>query len=142
MTLTGPILLVTLSVVATWQNDRNKESIHTVTLEETGCSPTRRIRCSYRFVEDSGGQPGKDKRRFSLLFYMGADRAEGEGDAISRLDRFFGIKREASSTPGVGVTDTVGYKQPVTLRRQGSRYEFSREDGEKIVVDIDKKTRP
>jgi len=142
MILTGPILLVTLSVSGTWQNDRNKESTYAVTLEETGCAPTRRIRCSYKFVEVSAGQNRKDKRHFSLLFYMGADRAQGKEDAISRLDRFFRIKREASSTPGVGSKDTVGYKQPVTLRRQGSRYEFSREDGEKIVVDIEKKTRP
>ncbi|HEU4387050.1 MAG TPA: hypothetical protein VFV34_04590 [Blastocatellia bacterium] len=142
MILTGTILLVTVSCLGTGQDDRNKESTYTVTLEETGCAPTRRIRCSYRFVEVSSGQNRKDKRHFSLLFYMGADQAEGKEDAISRLDRFFGIKREASSAPGAANTDTVGYKQPVTLRRQGSRYKFSREDGETIVVDIEKTTRP
>jgi len=79
----------------------------------------------------------------NILFYIGADLAEGKkDDAISRLDRLFKIKREASLTPGVANTGTVGYQKSVTLRIQGSKYEFSREDGQKIVVDIEKKSRP
>jgi hypothetical protein len=142
MIITGTILLVTLSLVGTWQRDRDSESTCAVTLEETGCAPTRRVRCSYRFVEVAGEQNRRDKRHFNLLFYLGADQAEGKEDAISRLDRFFRINREASSTPGLDSTDVVGYKEPVTLRIHGSKYEFSREGGDRIVVDIEKKTRP
>ena len=142
MNPTGTILVLALSLLPIWQNDQQKESTVTVTLEETGCEPTRRMRCSYHFVEVPGEKEGKDKRHFNILFYIGADQAEGKEDAISRVDRFFRIKREVSSTPGVANTGTVGHKKPVTLRIQGSKYEFSREDGQKIVVDIEKKTRP
>jgi len=142
MNLIRTILLLTLSVLSLWQNDQKKESPYTVTLEETGCASTRRMRCSYHFVEVFSKREGKDKRHFNILFYISADQSEGHEDAISRLDRFFTIKREVSSTPGVANTGTVGYKKPVTLRIQGTKYELSREDGQKIVVDIAKKTRP
>src|SRR5262245_24813045 len=99
--LIGTILLMTLSVPAVWQDDPKKEGAYTVTLEETECVSTRRMRCSYQFVEVSSEKDGKDKRRFNILFYMGADQSERNEDAISRLDRFFRVKREASSTPGV-----------------------------------------
>ena len=141
MNLVGTMLLFTLSLLHIWQNDQ-KEISYTVTLEETGCAPTRRMRCSYNFVEVSAEREGKDKRHFTIVFYMSADQTEGKEDAISRLDRLFNIKREVSSTPGVANTGRVGYKKPVALRIEGSKYEFSREDGEQVVVDIEKKTRP
>ena len=141
MNLVGTILLLTFSLLNIWQNDQ-KEISYTVTLEETGCAPTRRMRCSYNFMEVSAGREGKDKRHFNIMFYVSADQTEGKEDAISRLDRLFNIKREVSTTPGVANTGKVGYKKPVTLRIAGSKYEFSREDGEQIVVDIEKKTRP
>jgi hypothetical protein len=126
-----------------WQTDPQKEITYTVTLKETGCASTRRMRCSYHFVEVASEKEEKDQRHFNILFYIGADLAEGKkDDAISRLDRLFKIKREASLTPGVANTGTVGYQKSVTLRIQGSKYEFSREDGQKIVVDIEKKSRP
>jgi len=142
MNLIGTILLLNLSVLFVWQNDRQKESVYTVTLEETDCASTRRMRCSYHFMEASSERKGKDDGHFNILFYIGADQSKGNEDAISRLDRFFRIKREASSTPGLASTGTVGYKKSVRLRIQGSKYEFSREDGQKIVVDIEKKTKP
>jgi hypothetical protein len=140
MNLVGTILLLTLSVPHAWQN-RQKEVSFTVTLEETVCAPTRRLRCHYEFVEVSGDRQGKDKRHFNILFYLGADQSEEKEDAISRLDRLFNIKREVSP-PGLDSMGTIGYKKPVTLRIEGSKYEFSREDAQKIVVDIEKKTRP
>jgi hypothetical protein len=100
------------------------------------------MRCSYNFVKVSAERERKDKRDFNIVFYLGADQTEGREDAISRLDRLFNIKREISSTPGGSNTGTVGYQKPVRLRIEGSKYEFSREDGEKIVVDIEKRTRP
>ena len=141
MNLVGTILLFTLSLLHIWQNDQ-KEISYTVTLEETTCASTRRMRCSYNFVEVSAEREGKDKRHFNIVFYIGADQTEGREDAISRLDRLFKIKREASAISEIANTGRVGYKKPVRLRIEGSKYEFSREDGEKIVVDIDKKTRP
>ena len=142
MNLVGTILLFTLSVLCVWQGDQKRGISYAVTLEETGCASTRRMRCNYQFVKVSSEKEEKDKGHFNILFYMGADQAEGKEDAISRLDRFFRIEREASLTPGAANVGTVGYKKPVTLRIQGSKYEFIREDGEKIVVDIGKKTRP
>ena len=141
MSPVGTVLLFALSVLSLWQDDGKKESSYTVTLEETGCASTRRMRCSYHFVEVSDKKEGKDKHHFDMLFYIGADQSEGKEDAISRLDRFFRIKREASSRPWMGTTGRVDYKKLVTLRIEGSKYEFIREDGEKIVVDIEKDTR-
>ena len=142
MNLVGTILLFTLSIPWMWQDDQKTGRSYTVTLEETGCASTRRMRCNYRFVKVSSAKEAKDKGHFNILFYMSADQTEGKEDAVSRLDRFFRIKREASLTPGVANLGTVGYKKPVTLRIQSSKYEFIREDGEKILVDIEKKTRP
>ena len=142
MNLIGPILILTLNVLSIWHSDQQNQSTYTVTLEETSCAPTRRLRCGYHFVEVSSENESRDNRHFRILFYIGADQAEGKEDAISRLDRFFRIVQEGSSNPGVENTRTVGYKKPVTLRIEGSKYEFNREDGEKIVVDIEKKTRP
>jgi hypothetical protein len=142
MIFLGTILLVTLTVPGAWQDSRKKESNYTVTLEETGCEATRRIRCRYHFVEVSAGQDGKNKRHFNLMFYASADQTAGKGDAISRLDRFFRITREPSPPSGADNADAVGFKEPTTLRINGSKYEFSREDGEKVIVDVEKKTRP
>jgi hypothetical protein len=147
MNLVGTILLVTLSVLWLEQDDFKKEISYTVALEKTDCAPTRRLRCSYDFVEVSPRREGKDKRHFNIVFYLGANQEEGKEagrkeDAISRLDRLFNIKREVSSTSGLADTGTVGYTKPVTLRIEGSKYQFAREDGEEIVVDIEKKTRP
>lgn len=142
MKLIGTILVLALSVLPMWQSDQQKESTFTVTLEKTSCASTRRMSCSYHFVEISAEKEGKDKRHFSVLFYIGADQAEGKVDAISRLDQLFNVRREGSSEPGVANTGAVSYKKPVRLRIQGSKYEFSREDGEKMVVDIEKKTTP
>jgi hypothetical protein len=93
-------------------------------------------------VEVSGEKAEKDKAHFNIVFYIGADQTDGKEDAISRLDRFFRITRQGPSTAGAETTGSVGYKKPVTLRIQGSKYEFTAEDREKIVVDIQKKTRP
>jgi hypothetical protein len=142
MKFIGTILVLALSLLPMWQSDQQKESTFTITLEKTACASTRRMRCSYHFVEISAEKEEKDKRHFSVLFYIGADQAEGKVDAISRLDRFFNVRREVSSEPGIANTGAVGYKKPVTLRIQGSTYEFSHEDGEKIVVDKEKKTTP
>lgn len=84
----------------------------------------------------------KEKHHFKIEFYIGADQTEDKADAISRLDRLFKIKREVSPTPAVANTGKIGYQAPVTLKIDGSKYEFSREDGETIVVDVEKKTRP
>ncbi|MGH9906713.1 MAG: hypothetical protein ACRD8U_14155 [Pyrinomonadaceae bacterium] len=142
MNLIGTILLLTFGVLSIWQNHRQKQSTYSVTLAETTCLSTRRMRCSYQFVEASSLKQEKDKRHFKIHFYIGADQTIDKEDAISRLDRFFKIKREASSTPGVANTGTVGYKKLVTLRTRDSLYKFTREDGEKIVVDVEKMTRP
>jgi hypothetical protein len=94
-------------------------------------------------VEIADERQGREKRRFNLLFYMGADQAAGTGDAISRLDRFFNIKREPAATPGVSNQMLkAGYTKPVTLRIEGSIYKFSREDGQVVAVDVEKKTKP
>ena len=135
------ILLFILGVSSMPQDDLKRESSHTVTLEETSCASTRRMLCYYNFVEASGEKEGKEKSNFNIRFYIGADQADGKEDAISRLDRFFRIKREASSTPGVVNTGRVGNKKAVRLQIKGSKYEFISEDGEKVVVDIEKKSR-
>lgn len=147
MNLVGTILLVTLSVLHVEQADLKTEGSYTVALEKTDCAPTRRMRCSFDFVEVFPKKEGNEKLRFNIVFYLGADQAEGnqagrKEDAISRLDRLFNVTRKAFPTPGEANTDTVGYTKPVTLRIDGSKYEFSREEGEKVVVDIEKKTRP
>jgi len=142
MNLVATILLIALSVLSMWQNDQKTERSYTITLEETGCTSTRRMSCSYHFIEVSDEKSGKDKRHFNLLFYIGADQSEEREDAISRLAQFFRIKEESSFSQGAGNTGRVGYKKPVTLRILGSKYEFIREDGEKIVVDAEKKTSP
>ena len=142
MNLVGTTVLITLSVLYVEQDDIRNEGTYTVALRETGCASTRRMRCSYDFVEASAKREGKGQRHFNLVFYQGADQAEGKADAISRLDRLFNIKREVSSAPGLANTGTVSYTKPVTFRIEGSMYEFSGEDGEKAVVDIEKKTRP
>jgi hypothetical protein len=93
-------------------------------------------------VEVAAEKEGKDKSHFKILFYLGADQSEGKEDAISRLDRFFRIKREESSTAGIANNGRVGNKRAVRLRIEGSKYEFIGEDGKKIIVDIEKQTRP
>ena len=142
MNLIGSIVLLTLSVLSVCRNNHQEAVSYTVTLQETGCASTRRMRCSYHFVEVSAERAGKDRRHFNIVFYLGADLAKEKEDAISRLNRLFDIEREVSVTPGVANTGRVGYKKPVRLQIQGTKYEFSREDGENIVVDIEKKTRP
>ena len=121
MNLIGTMVLFTFGVLHMWQNDQKEQS---------------------HYVEDTGKKNGKDKRHFDISFYMGADQAKRKGDAISRLDRLFKITREASTYPFPENTGTVGYKKPAILRILGSKYKFSREDGEKTVVDLEKMTRP
>jgi len=121
---------------------QTKQGYYKVALEKTDCASTRRLRCSFDFVEISNRRNRKDKRRFNILFYMGADRAEGKGDAISRLDKLFIVTRATSTSPVLENTGIVGYKKPVRLLIQGSKYKFMREDGEQTVVDIERTTKP
>jgi hypothetical protein len=99
------------------------------------------MRCHYRLVEVAAGKAAADLRRFQLLFYQGADLSEAREDAISRLDRLFNVRRALSMKPGLENIGRVGDESPVRLRIQGSAYEFSRQDGMKIVVDIAKTTK-
>src|SRR5262245_6769778 len=142
MSFTGPILLMTLSLFGGVQEKPDQQAVYTVALEETDCAPTRRVRCSYSFVEVASGKEPPAKRRFDVLFYGGADQSPEKDDAISRLDRLFRIKRKPFFTSTEGKRDTIGYKEPLKLRIEGSKYEFTREDGEKVLVDVEKKTRP
>jgi hypothetical protein len=142
MNLIGTIALFTFGVLYLWQDDQKKQVSYNVTLEKTDCAPTRRLRCSFDFVEVSGKKNRKDKRHFNISFYMRADLAEGNADAISRLDKLFMVTREVSTDPFLENTGTAGYKKPVRLRIQGSKYKFIREDGEQTVVDIERRTRP
>ena len=142
MTLETVTVLFTLGVLGVAQHEATTQGTYTVTLEETSCLSTRRVRCSYRFVDASPETAGPDRRRFDLVFYIGADLAEGGVDAISRLDRLFSVERKVSMNPYAAHERVVRYTRPVSLRIQGSRYEFRRDDGETTVVDSEKRTRP
>jgi hypothetical protein len=118
------------------------EGPYTVFLESTGCDSTRRMRCRYQIAEVAASFPGQDRRRFHLVFYLGADQVAGQGDAIQRLDRLFGVVRHPGADPSIANTGTVGDTRPALLRIEGTRYKFSRESGDQVLVDIDKRTRP
>ncbi len=101
MNLILTALVFTLCPLFIWQDGEKRENAFTVILEETACASTRRMRCNYHLVKIAAEKGEKEKRHFKLVFYLGADQEERNEDAISRLDRFFKVEREVSTTPEV-----------------------------------------
>jgi len=71
MNLLPTALVFTLCSLFICQDDQTRESAFSVTLEETACASTRRMRCNCHFVEVAAEKDGKEKRDFKLVFHIG-----------------------------------------------------------------------